>query len=111
MFLLGCYQTLSKNTLIPASLDGESAGAVASNGPETAIPVYWLEPLMGGEVPVSAGSTRRASQPLSPIQANEKKNAQVEDTFGREEALQEDWHRQNQAGTDEEASHPYLEGA
>src|ERR1035438_3650797 len=36
-------------------------------------------------------------------------NAQVEDPYGREEALQQDWHRQNQAGPDEDAPHPHVE--
>jgi len=36
-------------------------------------------------------------------------HAKVEDPYGREEALQQDWHRQDQAGPDEDASHPYVE--
>jgi hypothetical protein len=36
-------------------------------------------------------------------------NAQVEDPYGRSQALQQDWHRQNQAGPDEDAAHPYFE--
>jgi hypothetical protein len=42
---------------------------------------------------------------------NEKTNAQVEDPYGREEALQQDWHRKNQAGPDQDAPHPYVEAA
>jgi hypothetical protein len=42
---------------------------------------------------------------------DEKKNAQVEDPYGRGQALQQDWHRQNQAGPDEDAAHPYVKGA
>src|ERR1035441_9086792 len=38
-------------------------------------------------------------------------NAQVEDPYGRGQALQQDRHRQNQAGPDEDAAHPYFEGA
>jgi hypothetical protein len=42
---------------------------------------------------------------------NEKMNAQVEDPYGCEKALQQDWHRQNQAGPDQDAPHPYVEAA
>ena len=38
-------------------------------------------------------------------------NAQVEDPYGRGQALQQDWHRQNQAGPDEDAAHPFFEVA
>src|ERR1700749_1059981 len=38
-------------------------------------------------------------------------NAQVEDPFGRGQALQEDWHRQDQAEPDEDAAYPYFEVA
>src|ERR1035437_5609575 len=40
-----------------------------------------------------------------------EKNAQVEDPYGREKALQQDWHRQNQAGPGEDAAHPNFEVA
>ena len=48
---------------------------------------------------------------VNPPFRNEKKNAQVEDPFGRGQALQKDQHRQNQAGPDEDAAHPYFEVA
>jgi hypothetical protein len=48
---------------------------------------------------------------MHPDVENEKKNAQVEDPYGRGQALQQDWHRQNQAGPDEDAAHPYFEVA
>src|ERR1700733_6365543 len=50
---------------------------------------------------------RRSVWPSGPIQ-NEKKNAQVENPYGREKALQQDWHRQNQAAPDQDAPYPFV---
>jgi hypothetical protein len=51
------------------------------------------------------------SDPLAEIEQNREENAKVEDSYGREKALQQDWHRKDQAGPDEDAAHPYVEGA
>jgi hypothetical protein len=47
----------------------------------------------------------------SGIVKKEKNNAQVEDPFGRGQALQEDRHRQDQAGPHEDAAHPFVKVA
>jgi len=67
--------------------------------------VYWLRPIRAGKS-LSLGPNWRRWLRLSP---KREENAQVEDPYGREKALQQDWHRQNQAGPDEDASHPYVE--
>ena len=38
-------------------------------------------------------------------------NAQIEDTYGRGEALFEDWIRQDQAASDQDAPYPYVKAA
>src|SRR5271169_1155831 len=37
-----------------------------------------------------------------------EENAKVENPFGRGQALQQDRHRQDQAGPDEDSAHPYF---
>jgi len=69
------------------------------------IEIYYLEPQEGRDTPVS-----RATRPGKSTGPKREENAQVEDPYGREEALQQDWYRQDQAGPDEDASHPYFEG-
>jgi hypothetical protein len=43
-------------------------------------------------------------------QSEQDNHAQVKESPGRDEALQKDWHRQNQARPDQNASYPYVEG-
>jgi hypothetical protein len=83
------------------------------NSSETRLALYCLKPHWGREVPVClmfwgnlGGHPSRPNRGKSP---NEKKNAQIEDTYRRSQALQQDWDRQNQEGPDEDAAHPYFE--
>src|ERR1035437_4105562 len=74
--------------------------------------VYGQKPQEGRETPVSRAM--RQSDPIwiRPHSSGQREdNAQVEDPYGRGQALQQDWHRQDQAGPDEDAAHPYFKVA
>ena len=61
------------------------------------------DPCLTGHAP------RQPDRDLAHPGGQREDNAQVEDPYGRGQALQQDWNRQNQAGTDEDAAHPYFE--
>jgi len=63
---------------------------------------------MGRDIPVWRAKNGWSNASFPEI---EKNNAQVEDPFGRGQALQQDRHRQDQAGPHEDTAHPYVEGA
>ena len=69
--------------------------------------LYWIKPIEGRGVPVSCG-IRVERNPTPKQEEKEKKNAQVEDPYGRGQALQEDWYRQNRPSPDEDSAHPFV---
>ena len=82
------------------------------SGPNAHRALYCLKPKEGRGVPVSR-VLRWSDRVLLDACSNgqREENAQVKDTYGREEALQQDWYRQNQAEPDEDATHPDVEVA
>ena len=44
----------------------------------------------------------------TPVRKREE-NAQVKDPYGREKALQQDWHRQDQAAPDQDAPYSFVQ--
>src|ERR1700760_3983083 len=60
---------------------------------------------MGREPPVPCESSDRHSK----VRPKREENAQVKDPFGREKALQEDWHRQNRPWPDQDAPHAFIQ--
>ena len=83
-----------------------------ANSAGTGSVVYWLKPQEGRGVPVSRATTPEQANLEVPRSGGQREeNAQVEDPYGREEALQQDWHRQDQAGPGQDAPYPYVESA
>jgi len=75
-------------------------------GRQIVVALYCLKPQEGREVLSQQACGGRCVR-----QENKKREeqCQVEDPYGRGQALQQDRHRQDQAGPDEDAAHPYFE--